>query len=199
MVLLKPIIKPSPSTYLKEILATCGKRCSVLPFTYDSSICVKATSSLSLSLLKRSASADISNLASSQALPKPTIPGTFKVPLRIPLSCPPPSIWAVTLTRGFLRRTYNAPIPFGPYILCAVNAIISIPSAFTSTGILPTACTASEKNNTPCFLAIAVISFTGCTTPISLLAYMMAIKIVVGLIAASNAVTSTKPLAATGR
>ena len=141
----------------------------------------------------------ISNLANSQALPKPTIPGTFKVPLRIPLSCPPPSNCAVTFTLGFLRRTYNAPTPLGPYILCAVNAIKSMPSAFTSTGILPTACTASVKNNAPCFFAMALISFTGCTTPISLFAYMIATKIVVGLIAASNSFKSTNPSGCTSK
>ena len=141
----------------------------------------------------RALSLSISCIQSSHALPKPTIPGTFNVPLRIALSCPPPSICAVTFTLGFFLRTYNAPTPFGPYILCAVKAIKSIPSAFTSTGILPTACVASVKNNAPCFFAIALISFTGCIVPISLLAYIMATKIVVGFIAASNSSRFIKP------
>src|SRR5450756_463926 len=54
------------------------------------------------------------------ALAKPMMPGTLRVPERIPFSCPPPPICSVTLTRGFLLRTYNAPIPFGPYNLCAL-------------------------------------------------------------------------------
>ena len=109
----------------------------------------------------RFVSASIPSMHNSHALPKPTIPGTFNVPLRMPLSWPPPSICAVTFTLGFFRRTYNAPTPFGPYILCALNAIRSMPSLFTSTGILPTACVASVKTSTPCFLAIALISLIG--------------------------------------
>ena len=35
------------------------------------------------------------------------------VPLRNPLSCPPPFIIGISLTLGFLL-TYKAPIPFGP-------------------------------------------------------------------------------------
>jgi hypothetical protein len=38
-----------------------------------------------------------------------------------------------------------------------------MPSFCTSTGILPTACVASVKNRTPCFLAMAAISLIGCT------------------------------------
>ena len=37
----------------------------------------------------------------------------------MPRSCPPPCICASMRTRGLLRRTNNAPTPFGPYILCA--------------------------------------------------------------------------------
>ena len=64
----------------------------------------------------------------SAALPKPTMPGTFSVPDRIPCSWPPPSICAVRRTRGLRRRTYSAPTPFGPCILCAVSDIRSIGS-----------------------------------------------------------------------
>ena len=41
----------------------------------------------------------------AQALPKPTMPGTLRVPLRIPRSWPPPSICAASRTRGLRRRT----------------------------------------------------------------------------------------------
>ena len=52
----------------------------------------------------------ISLIATSQALPKPTIKGAGNVPLLKPLSCPPPLICGSTRTRG-RRRTYKAPIP----------------------------------------------------------------------------------------
>ena len=147
----------------------------------------------------RLVSASISVIQISHAFPKPTIPGTFSVPLRIPRSWPPPSIWAVTFTLGFFLRTYNAPTPLGPYILCAVKAIKSMPSLLTSTGILPMACVLSEKTNAPCFRAIALISLMGCTVPISLFACIMATKIVVGLIAASSAFKSISPSLFTGK
>ena len=51
-------------------------------------------------------------------------------------SWPPPSIWAVTLTRDF--TTHSAPTPFGPYILCAVKAIRCTPISRGFTSILPT-------------------------------------------------------------
>ena len=46
------------------------------------------------------------------------------VPERMPRSWPPPCICASIRTRG-LRRTYSAPMPFGPYVLCAENDIRS--------------------------------------------------------------------------
>ena len=103
----------------------------------------------------------MSCIAISQALPKPTMPGTFNVPERMPLSCPPPSICAVTFTLGFFLLTYNAPTPLGPYILWAVKDNKSMPSASTSTGIFPTVCVASVCNKTPLLLVIAAISFIG--------------------------------------
>ncbi len=42
-----------------------------------------------------------------------------------PLSCPPPCIWACNLILGFLL-IYNAPIPLGPYALCAESESRSI-------------------------------------------------------------------------
>src|SRR5690349_13146068 len=47
----------------------------------------------------------ISSIASSQAAPTPTMPGTFNVPERKPCSCPPPSSRGVRRTRGFFFRT----------------------------------------------------------------------------------------------
>ena len=84
---------------------------------YDSSITVNEFCKRSRIADNLFASDSISFMAISQAAPIPTIPGTFNVPDRMPLSCPPPSIWAVTLTLGFFLRTYSAPTPLGPYIL----------------------------------------------------------------------------------
>src|ERR1041384_6835989 len=48
----------------------------------------------------RSFSAGISACDNSHALPRPTIPVTLRVPLRMPRSCPPPSIIGTSITRG---------------------------------------------------------------------------------------------------
>ena len=69
----------------------------------------------------------------------------------------------------------------------------------TSTGILPAACTPSEAKIIPCSLAIFPISCIGFTAPISLLAYMIAIRIVVGRIALRTSSGSTRPSLPTGR
>src|ERR1700727_79109 len=45
----------------------------------------------------RQASCGMSSVAMAQALPSPTIPGTFSVPERMPRSCPPPSRMAESL------------------------------------------------------------------------------------------------------
>ena len=72
--------------------------------------------------------------------------GAGTVPERRPRSCPPPLICACSRTRG-LRRTYSAPTPLGPYILCPLMDMRSTPHASTSTGILPAACAASVWKN----------------------------------------------------
>src|SRR2546422_9053472 len=56
----------------------------------------------------------------------------------------------------------------------------SILSFCTSTGILPTACTPSTAKNTPCSFAILPISAMGLMMPISLFAYMIVVKMVLG-------------------
>src|SRR5450756_45305 len=57
--------------------------------------------------------------ASSTALPKPTIPGTFSVPERIPCSCPPPFMSGSSCNP---LRTQRAPTPLGPCSLWAETA-----------------------------------------------------------------------------
>ncbi len=56
-------------------------------------------------------------MASSAALPRPTMPATFSVPARCRRSWLPPTISG---SIGVPRRTYIAPTPFGPCILCAL-------------------------------------------------------------------------------
>jgi hypothetical protein len=53
----------------------------------------------------------------------------------------------------------------------------------TSNGTLPTACTASVWKSIPFSFAIAPISAIGCSTPISLLAAMIVMRIVLSVIA----------------
>ncbi len=89
------------------------------------------------------------------------MPGTLSVPDRIPRSWPPPSMMGDSSTRGFRRRTYRAPTPFGPYILCALIEARSTFSSFTLNGTFPTAWTASVWNSTPFAFAIAPISAIG--------------------------------------
>ena len=66
--------------------------------------------------------------------------------------------------------------------------------AFTSIGILPTACTASVWNGILCFRAIAPSSAIGSMVPISLLAYMMEMRMVLSVIAFSRSAGSTRPV-----
>ena len=65
------------------------------------------------------------------------------LPLRSPLSCPPPSIRGANRTFFFLLRTKSAPIPLGPYILCADRERRSMFISSTSICILPNPCDAS--------------------------------------------------------
>ena len=71
--------------------------------------------------------------------------------------------------------------------------------AFTSIGILPIACTASVWNGILCFRAIAPSSAIGSMVPISLLAYMMEMRMVLSVIAFSSSAGSTRPYWSTGR
>jgi hypothetical protein len=61
---------------------------------------------------------------------------TFSVPERKPFSCPPPRITG-SIEIPFLM--YNAPMPFGPFILWEEIDSKSIPNSLTSIRILPVA------------------------------------------------------------
>src|ERR1039458_9561386 len=147
---------------------------------------------------KRQDSCGISSCAIAQALPRPTIPGTFKVPERMPRSWPPPSMRAESWTRGFLRRTYKAPTPLGPYILWPEIHIIPMFCLFTSVGTLPTACVASVWKITPRSRQSLPSSVTGCSTPISLLAAIIVTRIVLSSVARFRSSRSIRPFFCTG-
>ena len=59
------------------------------------------------------------------------------------------------------RLIHSTPAPFGPLNLCADSDSRSTPSARTSTGILPTDCTASVCISAPCSCAIAASAAIG--------------------------------------
>ena len=88
----------------------------------------------------RAASTASSACARAHAAPKPTHKAVGSVPGRSPRSWPPPANSGTSRTP---RRTYSAPMPFGPYSLCADRLIRSTPSAATSRGICPAAWAAS--------------------------------------------------------
>jgi hypothetical protein len=101
MFLLKPINKPSPSTCFKRNISNMGKTMFAITI-YISFFNFQqfSLSSLSLNPLKRFASCSISSVQVQQLYQIQQYQEHLSVPLRIPLSCPPPSIWAVTFTRG---------------------------------------------------------------------------------------------------
>src|SRR6266550_4041461 len=99
---------------------------------------LKPASSRSRKARMRPLSAAISSFAMRKASPMPTIWWVGSVPERKPRSWPPPWICGSMRTRGFLR-TYSAPMPFGPYTLCAVTVKRSAFSFCRSIGIFPAA------------------------------------------------------------
>ena len=194
-----PMISDSPSTYGNDTLARCGRRASGSPLrTASGSAFSSRASSRSRSALSFGTSVAISSRQMRAASPMPTMPVTLSVPERMPRSWPPPSIWAVRRTRGFLRRTYRQPTPLGPYILCAEIDIRSTCCASTSSGILPGHCVASVWNSVPFCLHSAPISAIGCSVPTSLLAAISDTRIVRSVIAAASWAMSTWPLPSTG-
>jgi hypothetical protein len=66
--------------------------------------------------------------------------GTFSVPLRRPLSCPPPRSTGEIFTP---LRTYKMPTPLGPMIFCPSSVIRSTPSFSTLSSTHSGACDAS--------------------------------------------------------
>ena len=97
-----------------------------------------------------------------------------------------------------LFRTYSAPTPFGPRILCALMEYRSTPSSCTFTGIRPAACTPSECIRTPASRAIRAISRTGWIVPISLFTCITDTNAVFGRNARRTSSGSITPLRDTG-
>ena len=102
-------------------------------------------------------------------------------------------------TRGFWRRTYSAPTPLGPYILCAVMLARSTFMASTSKSTLAMPWTASVWNSTPFSRVILPISASGCTVPTSLLANMTDTRMVLSVMAARTCSGEMDPSCATSR
>ena len=84
-------------------------------------------------------------------------------------------------------------MPLGPYILWADRLIRSTFQAATSTGMRPTAWTASQWKTTPRSRQRAPTSATGCSVPTSLFAAIIETRIVSGRSAAATSPASTRP------
>ncbi len=139
---------------------------------------------------RRSDSAARMRPASSAAAPKATAPGTFSVPGRRSRSwCPPNASGA----RRVPLRTYSAPTPFGAHSLWPLMLYRSAPSAVTSTGILPSACTPSTCSGTAASRAMRPISTIGWMVPSSLFACITEISTVSGRSAARTSSGFTTP------
>ena len=120
--------------------------------------------------------------------------GRPSVPLRRPLSCPPPSTNGGSDRPG---RMYSAPAPLIPWTLWAETEIRSAPSVRARNGTLKKPCTASVWNSafgqTRC-VSRAMRSM-GMTAPDSLFTIMMLTRIVSGRRAACRASRLTRPSA----
>mmetsp|Transcript_19005 Transcript_19005/g.54306 ORF Transcript_19005/g.54306 Transcript_19005/m.54306 type:complete len:201 (-) Transcript_19005:688-1290(-) len=166
---LSDISNDSPSTYANDKLTLPAWRCVAWPFNTTSGTCsLIPAMSLSDNRSTWAMSFGSSFKATSAAAPRPTHKAVGNVPDLNPRSWPPPDRTGSNRTRG-LRRTYNAPIPFGPYNLCPEIDTRSHPISFTSKGNFPTICAASVWKKALASFAIWPISFKGCSVPISLL------------------------------
>ena len=94
----------------------------------------------------------------------PTASATDSVPGRSPACwCPPNSNGA----KGKSRSAISAPMPNGPWNLCAATVMPDTPKARKSSGSLPATCTASVCRGRPAARQTAANSAIGCSTPVS--------------------------------
>src|SRR6201999_2815115 len=136
------ISSESPSQPRKVKCVLPGRRASpVAPLRYTSSI-VDSTPSISRSrkICTRALLAARPSIATLAAAAIATAPATSGVPERTSRSCPPPCSSGTQLVS---RRSSSAPTPVGPPNLWAATLIADSPLAAKSTGIWPTAWTAS--------------------------------------------------------
>jgi hypothetical protein len=110
--------------------------------------------------------------------PKPTMPGTFSVPARSPRSCPPAVDERLEFELAVLFADVERADPLGTVHLVGGDGHQVDGNLVDVERNLPSACTASQWNTTPRSRAINPISRTGCSTPISLLAAMTEMRIV---------------------
>ena len=150
---------------------------------------------LSFSARTRALSSLILATAASSAAAVPHAPATSEVPPLRPLSCSPPECSASRRTPSF---TYSAPKPFGPPNLCAERESMSHPSALTSRGMLPAACTASVWKSAPHECAMSASSRTGWMLPVSLFAVMTLTRTTSSPTASARLCGRTKPSPSTG-
>ena len=92
-------------------------------------------------------------------------PITLEVPLRSPLSCPPPKSSGCTRVP---RRRYTKPAPLSAPSLWAEKAAASTPLSSRFIWTLPRACTQSVKKRAPSSWAASASSRTGWMVPSSL-------------------------------
>ena len=186
------IISASPSTPGKARWEVLGRR--AVP-----TACSRAPGSSAAAASKRSRSAArwrprsaSSAAARSAATPSPTTAGTFSVEARRRRSWLPPTSSG---TSSAPPRTHSAAAPSGPWNLWPPRVRKSTPRAPTSTGTLPTACTASHSTGTPRRRHSAATSATGCRVPTSLLASIRPASRVSASTAARKSVAATTPCA----
>jgi len=112
-----PMRSDSPSTYAKLTLRLFGSRDSSDPFTWISSSCAEPCPEAVTKAAQPGALNAHLLAADRRRFPEADDPGHVQRAGPHARSWPPPSMIGVTSTRGFLRRTYSAPTPLGPYIL----------------------------------------------------------------------------------
>ncbi len=134
--------------------------------------------------------------AASSAAANPTAPATFCVPLRLPASCPPPSIYA---SKGVRARRYSAPMPFAAPILWPENDAASQSHMRRSTSTLPSACVASVWKSAPRSWATFASVATSWTLPTSEFAAMTLTRTVSSSMASASASGEMKPAASGAR
>ena len=165
----KSMISESPSAPGKLMCRCPGSApTSGVQIRTPSMLCAAARSlSRATRILAVACSSSLIDDASAAA--HPTAPCTFTVPERSFRSWPPPR---TGLKMSASRRASSRPVFFGPPNLWALAASVVAPRVWKSTGMWPTACTASVWKGTPLSRAKLARLSNGWIAPVSLLAHM---------------------------